>query len=138
MILVDTSVLIDLFKGNENNAVQQLQQVIRRQLPFGIAAVIYQELLQGAKTEKEFALLNNYLSTQTFYHPKNLISSYAKAANIFYSCRKKGITVRSTIDCLIAQIALEHDLLLLHNDKDFTAMAPIIGLQIYTNPVLSG
>ncbi len=133
MILVDTSVLIDLFKGNENKAVQQLRQIIQRQLPFGIASVIYQEILQGAKTEKEFTILNEYLSTQTFYHPKDPISSYANAADIFYSCRKKGITIRSTIDCLIAQIAMEHDLLLLHNDKDFTSMAPIIGLQIYNN-----
>ncbi len=133
MILVDTSVLIDLFKGKDNKAVQQLRQIIQRQLPFGIASVIYQEILQGAKTEKEFTILNNYLSTQTFYHPQDPILSYANAANIFYSCRKKGITIRSTIDCLIAQIALEHDLLLLHNDKDFTAMAPIIDLQIYNN-----
>ena len=131
MILVDTSVLIDLFKGNENEAVVSLRDIIRQQRPFGITSVIYQEVLQGAKTKKEYISLKEYLSTQRFFHPKDPLASYAEAANIFFSCRRKGVTIRSTIDCLIAQIAIEHELLLLHNDKDFTAMAPVIGLHVY-------
>lgn len=131
MILVDTSVLIDLFKGNRNVAVDNLREIINQQIPFGITSVIYQEILQGAKNEKEYTTLNRYLSSQRFFHPQNPVDSYAAAARIFYTCRKKGITIRSTIDCLIAQIALEHELLLLHNDKDFTVMAPLIGLRIY-------
>lgn len=131
MILVDTLVLIDLFKGNHNVAVDNLREIINQQIPFGITSVIYQEILHGAKNEKEYATLNRYLSTQRFFQPQNPVDSYAAAARIFYTCRKKGVTIRSTIDCLIAQIALEHELLLLHNDKDFTAMAPLIGLRIY-------
>ena len=131
MILVDTSVLIDLFKGNDNNAVCVFREVIQQQVPFGITSLIYQEILQGARTRKEYTILNEYLSTQRFFHPKDQLASYAGAADIYFSCRKMGVTIRSTIDCLIAQIALEHDLFLLHNDKDFTAMASVIGLQIY-------
>ena len=52
--------------------------------------------------------------------------SHREAAHIYFSCRRKGITIRSTIDCLIAQISIEHDLILLHNDKDFTHMAAVI------------
>ena len=52
MILVDTSVLIDLFKGNKNQAVTSFYEIVHRQIPFGITSVIYQEVLQGAKTEK--------------------------------------------------------------------------------------
>lgn len=129
MILVDTSVLIDLFKGNDTDAALDFREVIRQQLPFGITSVIYQEVLQGARTDKEFAMLNEYLSTQRFFHPKDPLASYAGAAEIYFQCRRQGITVRSTIDCLIARIALEHDLVLLHNDKDFTAMSPVIGLK---------
>ena len=132
MILVDTSVLIDLFKGEKNEAVAKLRSIIRQQIPFGITSVIYQEILQGAKTEKEYNFLKEYLSTQRFFHPKDPLISYADAAEIFYSCRRKGVTIRSTVDCLIAQIAIEHELFLLHNDKDFTAMARIVGLKIYT------
>lgn len=131
MILVDTSVLIDLFKGDDNPAVAAFRDIIRKQIPFGITSVIYQEILQGAKSEKEYLTLKEYLSTQRFFHPKDPLASYAGAANIFYTCRRKGITVRSTIDCLIAQVVIEHQLFLLHNDQDFTAMAPVIGLQMY-------
>ena len=131
MILVDTSVLIDLFKGNDNKAVCVFREVIQQQVPFAITSLTYQEILQGARTRKEYTILNEYLSTQRFFHPKDQLVSYAGAADIYFSCQRKGVTIRSTIDCLIAQIALEHDLFLLHNDKDFTAMAPVIGLQIY-------
>jgi predicted nucleic acid-binding protein len=86
---------------------------------------------QGAISEKEYSLLDSYLRTQLFYHLKEPVESYAMAARIYMDCRKKGITVRSTIDCLIAETALEHDLLLLHNDSDFTAMAGIIPLKVY-------
>ena len=131
MILVDTSVLIDLFKGNDNDAVCVFREAIQQQVPFGITSFIYQEILQGTKTRKEYTILNEYLSTQRFFHPKDQLASYAGAADIYFSCRRKGVTIRSTIDCLIAQITMEYDLFLLHNDNDFTAMAPVIGLQIY-------
>lgn len=131
MILVDTSVLIDLFKGNDNDAVRSFRDVVQQQVPFGISSIIYQEILQGAKTRKEYKTLQEYLSTQRFFNPQNHLSSYSDAADIYYTCRKKGITIRSTIDCLIAQTVLEHDLFLLHNDKDFYAMRSVIDLHCY-------
>jgi predicted nucleic acid-binding protein len=136
MILVDTSVLIDFFKDNKNQSVFCFNDVLEKQIPFGITAIVYQEILQGAKTQKEYNLLKEYLCCQRFFNPKDPISTYEKAALIYFSCRKKGITVRSTIDCLIAQIAIEHDLFLLQNDKDFEHMAPHIKLKLY--PVTSG
>lgn len=131
MILVDTSVLIDLFKGNDTPPVRSFRKVIQQDIPFGITSIIYQEILQGARTRKEFNTLDEYLSTQRFFNPKDELVSYAGAADIYFTCRRNGITVRSTIDCLIAQVALEHELFLLHHDRDFTAMAPLIGLRVY-------
>jgi len=75
--------------------------------------------------------LKSYLETQIFYIPKNPIESFAQAAQLYRNCRTKGITPRSTIDCLIVQIAIEHDLFLLHNDKDFERIAEVIELRIY-------
>ncbi|HEY3276329.1 MAG TPA: PIN domain-containing protein [Syntrophorhabdaceae bacterium] len=46
-------------------------------------------------------------------------------------CRKKGITIRSTIDCLIAQTVLEHNLILLHSDDDFNAISKVIPLRFW-------
>ena len=131
MILVDTSVLIDLFGGKKNASTRKFSKVLQGGIPFGITSFIYQEILQGAKSEKEFRLLKKYLETQRFYHPKDAIASFAAAARIYFDCRRKGITIRSTLDCLIAQTAIEYNLSLLHNDSDFDAMANVIRLKIY-------
>ena len=131
MILVDTSVLIDLFKGAFNGPANRMREVLGHNIPFGITSVIYQEVLQGAKSDKEYNLLRDYLSSQRFFYPQDAMKTYEDAARIYFSCRKKGVTISSTIDCLIAQIALEQDLALLHNDRDFDAMAPIIKLRLY-------
>ena len=131
MILVDTSVLIHFLKGVDTESSRRFNIVLRRGIPFGINSLIFQEILQGAGSEKEFVTLKKYLETQRFYHLKDPIESFAKAARIYLDCRKKGITIRSTIDCLIAQTALENDLLLLHEDSDFDLMAKVIPLKFF-------
>ena len=131
MILADTSVLIDFLEGRETESGQRLKTVLQQGIPFGINSFIYQEVLQGAKSEKEYRLLKKYLETQRFFHPKDPVESFAKAAKIYFDCRRKGVTIRSTIDCIIAQTAIEHDLFLLHNDSDYEAMASVIPLKIY-------
>jgi len=132
MILVDTSVLIDFFRGKTTASVEKMNTILRENIPFGINSYIYQEILQGAGTEKEFILLKAYLDSQTFYDLKNDRESFSSAAKIYFRCRKAGITVRSTVDLLIVETALENNLYLLHNDKDFTAIKKIVPeLKIY-------
>ncbi|MBN1105562.1 MAG: PIN domain nuclease [Deltaproteobacteria bacterium] len=131
MILVDTSVLIGFFKGSRSEAASKFKFILQQGLQFGITSHIFQEVLQGAKSEKEYRVLRRYLETQRFFHPKDPVISFAEAARIFFLCRKRGVTIRSTIDCLIGQIALEHELPLLHGDNDFDMMAKIIPLKIY-------
>ncbi|OGW52534.1 MAG: twitching motility protein PilT [Nitrospirae bacterium RBG_13_43_8] len=131
MILVDTSVLIHFFKGADSQSSRKFKMVLERGIPFGINPLIFQEVLQGAGSEKEYLTLKKYLETQRFYHLMEPIDSFAQAAKIYLDCRKKGITIRSTIDCLIAQTALENDLLLLHEDNDFDLMAKVIPLKFF-------
>jgi predicted nucleic acid-binding protein len=131
MILVDTSVLIHFFKGIDSKSSQKFRTILQREIPFGINSLIFQEVLQGAGSEKEYLTLKKYLETQRFYHLREPIDSFAKAAKIYLDCRKKGITIRSTIDCLIAQTALENNLLLLHEDSDFDLMAKVIPLKFF-------
>ena len=119
MYLVDTSVWIDLLRQNDNAPVQTLRLLLRKQLPYGITGAIYQEILQGARHEKDYRRLRDDFATQRFYHPQDPIRSYAEAARLYHICRQNGITIRSTIDCLIAQIAIEYGLILLHNDADY-------------------
>lgn len=129
MVLVDTSVLIAYLKATENNSTRRFQYVLDNNIVFGINSLIYQEVLQGVKSEKDLLSVKKYLDTQRFYGLKDQRESYAAAARIYYSCRKRGITVNSTIDCLIAQTAIENNLFLLHNDSDFDRIATVINLK---------
>jgi Predicted nucleic acid-binding protein, contains PIN domain len=131
MILVDTSVLIDYLRGKENEFTQRFQFVLDSGTPYGINSFIYQELLQGVRTENEFTLLKQYLDTQRFYRLRDERESFAQAARIYFDCRRKGIVVASTIDCLIAQTAIDNDLFLLHNDSDFERIAEVAKLKFY-------
>ena len=124
MYLVDSSIWIDAI----NNALSPAALFLKS-LPLGSCALmplIYTEVLQGAKNQKTFNTYQFYLSPQKFYYLKNPQESYAQAALIYFKCRKKGITVRSTVDCLIAQCAIENDVILLHNDQDFVKMASVL------------
>jgi predicted nucleic acid-binding protein len=132
MILVDTSVLISYFKGIENETTEKFEKVLIDNVPFGINNFIYQELLQGVSNVQDFSKLKEYLETQRFYELQNGRKSYEDSAKIYYTCRKAGFTIRSTIDILIVQTAIENNLLLLHHDNDFTNISKVIKeLKIY-------
>ena len=126
MILVDTSILIGYFRGLKDNLYNILDRLIDQNIPIGICNQVYQEVLQGAKNEKEFELLKEYLNRIDFYDLRYGKKSYENAAILYLKCRKAGITPRSTIDLVIAQIAIDNNLLLFHNDKDFVQISQII------------
>lgn len=131
MILVDSSVLIDFLEGRGGPAVQRFQEVLEQDIPFGLCPITMLEVLQGAATKGDFDNLRDYLSTQTIYEPRDRLESYAAAAKIFFDLRRRGMTVGSTVDCLIAQTAIDHGLRLLHNDSDFDRIARVSGLKIW-------
>ena len=126
MILVDTSVLIAYLKNQNIKSVEQFEYILDKKLPYGINTFIYQEVLQGAKTDKEYNLLKEYFETIPLYYLKYGKESYEQAALINVRCREKGITISSTIALLIAETAIENDLYLLHDDNDFMNMAKVI------------
>ena len=131
MVLVDTSVLIDYLRGADNKPLQEFQYLLENNIPFGINSFIYQEVLQGVKSQKDFQTVKEYLNTQKFYPLKDQKESFASAAKMYLICRKKGITINSTIDWLIMQTAIENDLFLLHNDSDYNRVQKIVGLKIF-------
>ena len=132
MILIDTSVLVDYFKGIESRPAKLFDELMENGIPYGINDFVYQELLQGSRTIDEFNTLKEYLETIPFYDLQYGKESYEKAAFLHFQCRRNGITIRSTIDLLIAEIAIENDLLLLHNDEDFDNIRKVIKeLRIY-------
>ena len=131
MILVDTSVLIDFLKDRPGPAVDRFVEVLDRGIPFGISPITILEVLQGAATENDFDALRDYLESQTIIELKGGLDSYVAAAKIFFDLRRRGKTAGSSIDCLIAQTAIEHDLHLLHNDSDFERIAEVAPLKIW-------
>jgi predicted nucleic acid-binding protein len=132
MILIDTSVLIGYFKGSKGTPYDRMNYLVDEEIPFGICNYVYQELLQGSLNEKEFNLLKDFLESLPFYDLRYGKESFESAALMYMNCRKKGVTVRSTIDLLIAEIAIENDLYLFHNDSDYTNIAKIYkNLKIY-------
>jgi predicted nucleic acid-binding protein len=134
LIVVDTSVLVDLFRGRSAGAADQLREMERQGVPFTIPAVCCQELLQGARDDEEWKLLLSYLESQRLLLPGDLWTAHREAARIFFDCRRIGVTVRSTIDCFIAQLVLEHQATLLHHDEDFERIRRVRPLRTILGP----
>jgi len=124
--LVDTSVLIDFFRGRENPPSLLFEEILKKDLPFALPIFTYQELLQGSRDEREYQTLHDYLVTQPLLYPDH--ETFEEAARLFYRARKQGITLRSSIDALIAVTAIQHELILLHNDRDFRHIATLVPL----------
>jgi hypothetical protein len=125
MILVDTSVWIDYFRERNNPPTRQLREVLDAGVPFAVTPIIVQELVQGAANEHEFDLLRGYFATQRTVLPDDPLQIHCRAARLYFDCRRSGRTPRSSVDCLIAQTAIDHDLPLLHNDRDFERIAAV-------------
>ena len=126
MILIDTSVMVDVLRGNRNEKIKLWENIIERNIKLGISIYTYVEVLQGAKSEKEFNRLDKYLSSLEIYYLPNAEEIYKSAAKMYYNLRKKGKTIRNTIDILIAKTAIINGLYLLHSDRDFDIIAEVI------------
>jgi predicted nucleic acid-binding protein len=120
MILVDTSVWIEILKARKGKAKETFLDIVADE-PYGLCRFTQLELLQGAKDEREWRLLDEYLAGQYYLEFKE--DTWKKAARIYFELRRKGITVNSPIDCCIAQVALDEKALLLHRDRDFEKIA---------------
>lgn len=130
MIVVDSSVLISFFRGHQNPAVERLVSLEAEEAPFLLPGVCFQEVLQGARDQREWSLLEEYLGSQELLFAPDPALTYREAARIYYDCRRRGLTIRSTVDCFIAQLVLEVDGTLLHNDGDYESIAQVRPLQL--------
>ncbi|MDO8412912.1 MAG: PIN domain-containing protein [Gallionellaceae bacterium] len=124
MILVDSSVWIDLLRDIKTPQTLALRELLPRR-EAAVTAVIYQEILQGASTPERFTKLKRYFRTLPFLNPAHLIETWEAAAELYMRCRQQGYTPRSPHDCLVARIALEHKTPLLHDDRDFEKIAKV-------------
>ncbi len=128
MILVDTSVWIDLFRENNTYESVRLEQALNKNEDLCICGIIRTEILQGIQPEQE------YEDTKSFLRP--LIDlpmgydAYLLAAEIHRRARSHGEIIRNTLDCLIAACAISHHAFLLQSDKDFVTIAKYSKLKL--------
>lgn len=122
MILVDTSVWIDVLRDREGKVVSSFRRIIGEHI-YALTRFTQLELLQGAKNEHEWERLEEYLDTQFYLEATE--KTWVEAARIYYDLRRKGVTINSPIDCCIAQIAIENGVTLLHKDQDFEKIEEI-------------
>ncbi|MFQ5544330.1 MAG: PIN domain nuclease [Nitrospiria bacterium] len=133
MILVDTSVWIDFFRGSGSS--HTLHRLIEKEESLGLAGIHVTEILQGIKEERTYQRIQKHLLTFPIFLTKG-IDTYLHASDIFRTCRRRGKTIRKTVDCIIAAIAIENKLILLHNDRDFDQIARCTPLKIYSRKLM--
>jgi len=121
VILVDTSVWIDFFAGREPPHAAALEQCILNEDDLALCGIILTEILQGIADDTAHRRVRRYLEPLIMLPMPDTV--FLRAADIYRTLRKTGITIRKSNDCIIAAAALEHRCQLLHNDKDFTLIA---------------
>lgn len=117
-ILVDTSVWIDFFNNKDSVHSNLLTSFIKNDEKIFICPVIYQEILQGIKDDYKFEEIKNIILNFNILDD-NIMLITNEAIDLYRNLRKKGITIRKSVDCLIASYALVNDLHLFFIDKDF-------------------
>ncbi len=117
-VLADTSVWINFFNGVDSKEVEVLIRYIENDWPVYLCPTIVQEVLQGIKNDKQFKEVLGSLLAFNILNDDG-VEMAVSAANLYRWLRKRGITIRKSNDCLIAQYAINHSLQVLHQDRDF-------------------
>jgi len=128
VILVDSSIWVDWFRGKSSILTEALDWILEQRGSVAICGLIETEILQGVRSQKEEMAVREAFGPFTFLEPSR--KTYAKAAELFRTARQKGYTIRSTIDCVIASVALEWGADLLENDRDYEQIAKVSALRL--------
>ena len=134
MILLDTSVLIEFLNRTGSPWDTAVETLLTSDADVAIADITLTEVLQGIRSERDYREVRASLMTFPILSLKDHDSSI-KAADLYRKCRTKGLTIRSTVDLLIARIAIENNAELLHNDRDFEAIASVSSLKLFRGEV---
>jgi predicted nucleic acid-binding protein len=132
MVLVDTSVWVDYFNGSASPQTDYLDEMLGSE-PIGIGDLILAEVLQGFRTEQGYRTARLLFSELSVYEMVGAERA-ARAADNHRVLRRNGMTVRKTIDTLIATFCIDHDFPLLFTDRDFRPFVEHLGLR----PALPG
>ena len=121
MILIDTSAWIEFLRGTDSAACQRVDGLLAE--PIATCDPVRMELLAGARSEAHLAELRALIARATVLPTTSV--HYEQAAGLYRQARASGLTVRRLVDCLIAAVAIDHGIALLHADRDFDALGRI-------------
>ena len=130
MVLVDTTVWIDLFRGKATREVDELERMLEHGETICTCGVVLTEVLQGIRTDADYRKTLARFDAILFLPMDRQI--FLKAAEIYRLLRQRGVTIRKSVDCMIAAVSIEHGVALLHNDRDFDPMESHCGLKVIT------
>ncbi|MBV8182067.1 MAG: PIN domain nuclease [Mycobacterium sp.] len=131
MIVVDTSVWIDVLNDTPAPRAQRCVQLIESGQPVALTDVILTEVLQGLRSDREAALVERHLRAFPILRLEDF-DDFVLAARLYRAARRAGVTVRKTLDCLIAAPCVRTGAPLLHADEDFDRLATCTSLRIWT------
>ena len=127
-LLVDTTVWIDLFRGSETPQVKLLEQLMAEQEGICTCGPVLAEVLQGVREDEEWRRIISRFDAFLFLPMAK--GTFVEAAELYRLLRRRGITARKPVDCMIAAVCIEHGVPLLHNDRDFDPLETYCGLQV--------
>ncbi len=129
MIIADSSAWIAYFRRNHNKVADKLNKLIELEADVRLCGVVQMEVLRGVREDSQHRKISRLFNTFDYLETDKEI--YFTAADIYRTCRAKGFTIRSTIDCIIAATALRHDAEVLHDDQDYEVIARFFPLKVF-------
>jgi predicted nucleic acid-binding protein len=131
VIVVDTSVWIEVLAGRRTKEARRCVELIERGEPVALTDVVLAELLQGVQSDEEADLLEGHLRAFPILRLEGL-DDFSLAASLYRAARAQGVTIRKTLDCLIAAPCVRTGAPLLHADADFDRLASCSSLRIFS------
>ena len=129
MIVVDSNTWADFFNGTQSAHADQLATILEERDDVAVLPIIVTEVLQGIRTDGGFESARRVLVALPMIQPT--LESHVRAARLFRALRRKGVTVRGAVDCIIAQACLDTGALLLSPDGDFERIAQHSSLRLW-------
>ncbi len=129
MMIVDTNVWADFFNGARTPQVERLDEALGAEEDLGVMPIIVTEVLQGFRSDAGFERARRLLVSFPQIHPT--LECHVRAAGLFRWLRRKGVTVRGAVDCVIAQACLDVEAVLLSPDTDFEGIARHVPLHLW-------
>jgi predicted nucleic acid-binding protein len=131
VIVVDTSVWIDVLNGRDSPQALRCVELIEGGEPIALTDIVFTEILQGFRSDREARLVEGHLKVFPVLRLDGL-DDFALAAELYRRARRAGVTIRKTLDCLIAAPCVRTGAPILHADADFDRLAECTPLRLYS------